>query len=245
MKKILWIILSSFLLGIIILGALLYLFLKPWWSMIPPSQDESVNIGIQIQQPVPAKNDTGLDLVLPDHFSISVFAADLGSPRAMIEDPNGTLLTSLTRNRKVVAIPDKNHDGKADETITLAENLNIPHGLAFRCRETCQLYIAETHEVNRYDYHPETYTNSNKTFVADFPKESGRHFTRTLLYLPDEDRLLISVGSSCDVCHEQDWRPGKILSAAFDGSDYKEYAKGLRNSVFMTVHPVSGQVWAT
>lgn len=245
MKKILWIILSSFLLGIIILGALLYLFLKPWWSMIPPSQDESVNIGIQIQQPVPAKNDTGLDLVLPDHFSISVFAADLGSPRVMIEDPNGTLLTSLTRNGKVVALPDKNHDGKADETITLAENLNFPHGLAFRCRETCQLYIAETHEVNRYDYHPETYTISNKTFVADFPKESGRHFTRTLLYLPDEDRLLISVGSSCDVCHEQDWRPGKILSAAFDGSDYKEYAKGLRNSVFMTVHPVSGQVWAT
>src|SRR5690606_15519878 len=27
--------------------------------------------------------------------------------------------------------------------------------------------------------------------------------------------------------------------------DYKEYATGLRNSVFMTVHLVSGQVWAT
>jgi glucose/arabinose dehydrogenase len=163
----------------------------------------------------------------------------------MIQDPNGTLITSITRNGKIVALPDKDQDGKADEVITLLEKLNNPHGLAFRCKETCQLYIAETHEVNRYDYDPETYALSNKSFVVDFQKDSGRHFTRTLLYLPEEDRILISVGSSCDVCHEKDWRPGKVLSAYFDGADYKEFSTGLRNSVFMKIHPDTEEVWAT
>jgi len=186
-----------------------------------------------------------LSLSVPKNFSVSFFAENLGAPRVLLQDPNGTLITSLTRNGKIVALPDKNQDEKADETIPLLENLKNPHGLAFRCKETCQLYVAESHEVNRYDYDPETYTVTNKTFVVDFPSETGRHFTRTLLYLPTEDRILISVGSSCDVCHEEDWRPGKILSANFDGSDYKEYATGLRNSVFMTTHPTTREVWAT
>jgi glucose/arabinose dehydrogenase len=30
-----------------------------------------------------------------------------------------------------------------------------------------------------------------------------------------------------------------------DGSDFKEYAKGLRNAVFMKLHPETEQVWAT
>lgn len=62
---------------------------------------------------------------------------------------------------------------------------------------------------------------------------------------PNEDKILISVGSTCNVCEEADWRRSKILIANHDGSDLKEYADGLRNSVFMAIHPVTGEVWAT
>ncbi|TSC67932.1 MAG: hypothetical protein G01um101466_598, partial [Parcubacteria group bacterium Gr01-1014_66] len=98
-----------------------------------------------------------------------------------------------------------------------------------------------------------------KKKIIDLP-DGGRHFTRTITFMPlpsqisseeiwegepDHEKLLISVGSSCDVCDETDWRRAKILIANADGSDLKEFAKGLRNSVFMATHPVMGKIWAT
>ncbi len=56
---------------------------------------------------------------------------------------------------------------------------------------------------------------------------------------------MIAVGSDCDVCVEKDWRYAKILVAEPDGSSLKTFAAGLRNSVFLTSHPVTGHIWAT
>ena len=56
---------------------------------------------------------------------------------------------------------------------------------------------------------------------------------------------MISVGSSCDACEEKDWRYAKILAVDPDGGELETFASGLRNSVFMAVHPLSKHVWAT
>jgi len=61
-----------------------------------------------------------------------------------------------------------------------------------------------------------------------------------------EKYLLISVGSSCDACEEEDPRRAKILAVDPDGGgDVETFASGLRNSAFMAVHPLSKHVWAT
>ena len=62
---------------------------------------------------------------------------------------------------------------------------------------------------------------------------------------PDGEKLLISIGSTCNVCSEQDERRATILSSVADGSDVERFAVGLRNSVFMTTHPETGEVFAT
>lgn len=191
-------------------------------------------------------NTTGMPLKLPDGFSISIFAKDLEKPRVMAWDQAGNLLVSIPAQGRVVALPDKNSDGEADETINIAENLNKPHGLAFRCREKCELYIAETDQVAVYEYDEKNLSATNKRKIIDLPG-GGNHFTRTLLFMPspNDDQLLISVGSTCNVCDEEDWRRAKILIANYDGSDLKEFATGLRNSVFMAIHPTTGKIWAT
>src|SRR3989344_4494893 len=45
-------------------------------------------------------------------------------------------------------------------------------------------------------------------------------------------RLYVSIGSSCNVCDEGDDRRAAIYSMNPDGSDFKQFATGLRNTVF-------------
>jgi len=75
----------------------------------------------------------------------------------------------------------------------------------------------------------------------------GNHFSRTIMFMPypDESKMLVSVGSSCNVCNESDERRAKILEYDFATGKLEEFARGLRNSVFMAIHPVSGDIWAT
>ena len=251
MKTIAFILIFAMIMFAAAVGAAGFFYWKylrgAWPAFQQPPQD--ITKLIQPVQPngQSSQNETGLPLKLPAGFSVSIFARNLKAPRVLARDPAGNILTSITSEGKVVALPDKNNDGIADETVTIADGLNRPHGLAFRCVENpCKLYIAESDEVASYDYDEKNLKISNKKKIADLP-DGGRHFTRTIAFMPspDENKLLISVGSSCDVCDEKDQRRAKILSVNYDGTDLKTFASGLRNSVFMAIHPVTGKVWAT
>jgi glucose/arabinose dehydrogenase len=185
-------------------------------------------------------------LKLPPGFSISLFARDLPGARVLTLDPDGNLLVSLTSQGKVMALPDKDGNGVADHAVTVLDGLNKPHGLAFGPGDEPRLYVAETHQVMAYDYDPEKLAVARPEKIADLPP-AGRHYTRSLVLLssPRGHQLLISVGSSCDACEEQDWRYAKVLAVNPDGGDLEIFASGLRNPVFMAVHPLSRHIWAT
>jgi glucose/arabinose dehydrogenase len=193
-----------------------------------------------------ADDSAGMPLKLPPGFSISVFARGLGSPRVMVMDPGGTLLASIPSRGSVVALPDKNGDGFADGVVTVVDGLNRPHGLAFRCDPKCRLYIAEEDKVTVYSYDSLSMKAVREKKIADLP-DGGGHVTRTLLFMPapEGDRLLIAVGSSCNVCREDDWRRAKILAVPAGGGELRPFASGLRNSVFMAVNPKTEKIWAT
>ncbi len=190
-------------------------------------------------------------LKLPPNFAIQVFAKGLEGPRVIKADPAGNLIVSLTKAGQVVALPDLDKDGRADNPIILLDNLQNPHGLEVKCDsdKDCRLWLAETERLTEYDLvfdqKDKIYRPQNPRQLIDLPK-GGRHFTRTLLLLPtDKNQLLISVGSTCDVCYESDERHGTILAYNLQTKETKIYAKGLRNSVFLTTHPQTGQVFAT
>ncbi|MCU0678937.1 MAG: PQQ-dependent sugar dehydrogenase [Planctomycetes bacterium] len=196
---------------------------------------------------VPA-NATGLPLNLPAGFSIAIYGRGLEGVRMMIEDPGGGLLVSLTKKGEVVSLRDIDQSGAAEPATVLLKELYNPHGLAISCPDggKCRLYVAETNAVSVYDYDPENQTALNRRKIIDLPDDGG-HYTRSLLYgqADGSEKLLIAVGSSCNVCAEEDWRRAKILISEPDGSGLKAYASGLRNSVFQAVHPLTGEIWAT
>lgn len=182
-------------------------------------------------------NTTDMPLDLPKGFSIEIFADNLPDARVMLIDKLGNIWVSQTKQGKVTLLTVEN--GKVSGSQVIFDNLNNPHGLAVHPDDPFLLYIAETDKISRVPI----YAEGELEKILDLPK-GGRHYTRTIMFTIDK-KLLISVGSSCDTCEEEDWRRASILIADDDGSNLKKYANGLRNSVFMTYHPKSLQVWAT
>lgn len=198
--------------------------------------------------PPPLPAGDAAPLTVPDGFTATIYARDVTGARVMVRDNHGTMLVSETGAGKVVALPDVDNDGKADKTVTVLEGLTQPHGILVQCSETgappCLLYVAETGELKSYDYDADTFTATYKETLATFPTGDG-HFTRTLLMDPDGEHLLISIGSDCNVCIETDPMRATVQSLSLKDNTITTLASGLRNTVFMAVNPVTGEVWGT
>jgi glucose/arabinose dehydrogenase len=181
-------------------------------------------------------------LTLPTGFAIAVYAAGLDHARLMAWSPEGDLVISdlSSPDGRVSILPDRDHDGRADERITFASDLANPHGLAFR---DGYLYVAEEERVVRFRWPGgQPAASAPEVVIPDLP--GGGHFTRTIGFGPD-GKLYLAIGSSCNVCDEQDDRRATIMQFNADGSGGRIYAKGLRNAVGFTWRPGTDELWAT
>lgn len=232
-------IIGCFLVGIIVYGGWFgYRNLRGIGPAVLPSFRVKNILPSQALQK--ATNTTGLPLILPDGFSVSLFAANVKGARVLTWDPKGTLIVSSPSTGEVIALSDTNGDGVSDSMSVVVRGLNQPHGIAFF---NGVLYVAESDQVASYTYDTTTYRAENKKKLVELPNGST-HFSRTIGFGPDK-KLYISVGSSCNACKEKDWRRAKMLVMNPDGSNLREYASGLRNSVFFIWHPVTHEMWAT
>lgn len=186
----------------------------------------------------PVKNDLGLKLA--EGFSIDIYAQDLGAPRDLLFDQNNTLLASISSRGQIVALPDKDADGRADKTITILENLKRPHGLAFFDNN---LYVAQETQVARYIWDSQNFVAKLDKSLFNLPA-GGRHFTRTIAFR-DDGTMYVSLGSTCDVCYENHPYLAAIIVSDKNGKLPEVFAKGLRNSVFITVNRQTQKLWAT
>lgn len=187
---------------------------------------------------------------VPAGFKVEVFVEGLERARFMVFGADGVLYVSSIRAGTVLALPDRNQDGKADEVITFAEGLRQPHGLAWRQvhrrdagATEAWLYVGETHQVVRLrDTNGDLKADAREVVVASLPA-GQMHYTRTIGFGPDGG-LYVSVGSSCNVC-EDEARRAAILRFNADGSGGEVYARGLRNAVGFTWRPGTNEMWAT
>ncbi len=195
-------------------------------GVLPPADDVTKLVG---QPDSPIK--------LPPGFAISIFAKDLPGVRAMARDSFGNIWVSRT-NAGVITLLEM-REGKVYAQHDILRDLNNPHGLVFDPERNLMLFYAEEDKVSRIP----TYSDGEPEKLLDLPSGGG-HSTRTLAIGPD-NRLYVSIGSSCNVCHEENSMRAKIFSMKQDGTDVKEFARGLRNAVFFTWSYIDGRMWAT
>jgi glucose/arabinose dehydrogenase len=120
--------------------------------------------------------------------------------------------------------------------------LNSPSSLAFYSDGS--LYVGETTRILRLPPPISGVVFGEPEVVIDgIP--GGGHNTRTVLFSPDFSSLFVSVGSSCNICDEDDIRRAAIVRYNPIGADEQVYAKGLRNAVGITFRPGTNELWAT
>lgn len=196
---------------------------------------------------------------LPEGFSISVAAENLGKARFMTWSPDGRLFVpdlvdyNLSHEGRLFVLEDFDaKTGRFNTTHTYLSGLRGPNSVAFYTDDTGQhwLYLALTQHLVRYPYEDgDTEPSGEPEVVVEFPNEQSHgevsvvwHITRTILF--HNDRLYVSVGSGCNSCEELtgDMR-AMIYSMAPDGTDQRVEGDGLRNTVGIAM--AEGTLYAT
>jgi glucose/arabinose dehydrogenase len=174
----------------------------------------------------------GKKLNVPNGFTMTVFARDIGSARFMTTGPDNTIYAGTKDNDNIYAIKDTNGDGVADYANVIEAGLNSPHSVFYYKND---LYLGEENRVSVYrGIKPDGSFDTKDILVDDLPAGNrltgGGHKTRTVVIGPDE-KLYVSVGSSCNVCIEDDERRATIMRYDLNGQNGEIFATGLRNTV--------------
>ena len=232
--------------NVVIAVAIIGLFLAGVWivrkkvgdvrpALLPPKEDIT-----KIQDKQSVGETPEFPLKLPEEFKVGIFAQGLGNARDLEFSTGGVLLVSIPASGKIVALPDKDQNGVADEVRDVVLRLDRPHGIAFY---KDKLFIAEETRIVRYKWDENTLTAAQDKVLFSLPK-GDRHFTRTISF-NQKGQMFVSIGSTCDVCFEKnEWLAAVIVSDG-EGTNPRLWAKGLRNSVFITVNSKTNELWGT
>ncbi len=177
-------------------------------------------------------------LRVPEGFAISVYALAPGA-RSLTTAPWGELLISQPGAGRITGVRDADGDAVAESQRTILAGLQCPYGMAFR---DGYLYVAQSTKVERFRH------NGGETFgpaevVVDGLPQSGcaPHHYRPLTF-DATGAFYVAFGSSCNVCVEPDARRGTVWQFTPQGGG-REFARGLRNVVDLTINPVTGELW--
>ena len=204
------------------------------------------------EQEVMRDSNIVFKLRIPEGYSINVAARKLNRLRFLAKSPDGRLFVTdmhnLTDNKKgrVLVFEEWNDSllmfGKVSEYLT---GLHNPNQVEFYGG---YIYVAETGRLSRYEYvEGSNRPGSGPELIATFPdyglsyKYGGWHLTRSIAF--NNNKLYISIGSSCNACIEKEELRAVIMEMDPNGKGARIFASGLRNSVGIGF--IKGQLWGT
>lgn len=192
-------------------------------------------------------------LRLPAGFSIEIYSqlgGQFGQPRMMTFDATGKLYVASPTSGQVLMLQDTNGDGLAEPPVVIARGLNAPNSLTF---VGDAMLVSNQDEIVKLSK-TNTGWSAPQPFISGLA--DGGHTLKTIRLGPD-GFLYLNVGSTCNVCVEQDATRATILRYTIDGKPAGHlvtvgrhapnaiWARGLRNSQGFAWHPVTGAFYAT
>lgn len=209
---------------------------------------------------------------VPEGYTITPIATDLGIPRQTLVLPNGDILvaegrggsapalrpkdiiagvikargtTSVESGNRLTLLRDGDGDGVYEERTVFADNLNAPYGLAL---VNDQLYVANQDALVRFSYREgQTRADGPPDKVTDLPSEINHHWTKALTASPDGRFLYVGIGSNSNITERgmaAEVDRAMVWQVDAQTGAHKPYATGLRNPTALAIQPGSGELWA-
>ena len=207
-------------------------------------------------EPVQVEGLPDRTLNLPPGFKVKLFSDQVDKARFMAWDDHDVLHVAnmKTRGRNqwspasgrqgtVLALPDKDGDGRADTVYKAADGFHWPHSVAFY---QGALFVADDFAIYRLEDRDSDGFYEERTVFAEVPGFMGRsseHVTHTLVFDESNDKLYFHIGSGCDLCREDNPERSTVIQMNTDGTGRRIYASGLRNAIGLDLHPVTGELW--
>lgn len=190
-------------------------------------------------------------LNLPAGFQIQLYAKGLEEVRSIAFDGQGVpYVTVMNRGTKlggkVLALPDDNHDGRADRTVLVADRLDRPHGIAFH---DGVLYVSDPGTIWRFrDTNGDMVIDERKRMITNMPYQDD-HWARPFVF-DNAGNLLVAIGSTCNACQEGNKLRATIQEYHLGGAEpivepSATFARGLRSVVGLAWRPGTSELWAT
>jgi len=198
---------------------------------MPNPQRDSHNVNVVLPAPLAATPDNVAKLRLPSGFHIVKFVEGLESPRVVVISESGNIYVS-SRDAGTITMVDGN--GKKTKVLEL-ENV---HGMAIHAGV---LYYVTIRQVYAAPLNPDGTLGMSKLIITDLP-DAGQHVDRTLAVGPD-NKLYVSVGSTCNTCEERNRINSTMQRYNLDGSGRETFATGLRNTIGFNFKPGSNDLY--
>lgn len=177
-------------------------------------------------------------LILPQGFSISVFAENVTNARQLAVSENGVVFVGSRKAGQVTALVDVDGDYIADKHYLLAQNLTMPSALAYREGD---LYVAEVHRVLKFKNVLSQLNKPHYEVVFDGLPTDRHHGWKFIRFAPNGE-LIIPVGVPCNICLPTE-QYGRIFSLNLASKKLTTLAQGVRNSVGFDFHPDTQVLW--
>lgn len=194
---------------------------------------------------------------LPPGFSISLYAV-VPDARHMAVSPSTGVVFVGTRKTRVWAVTDRDRDRIADEVKVFAPSIRFsqPNGVCFS--PDGFLYVAEHNRVLVFPAAEFFYEGPDVAVgevvsqgqLIPVEEESFNHGARVCRIGPD-NKLYISLGQPFNVPPASKAELygrvgiGGIVRMDRDGKNREVFARGVRNSVGITFHPTTRELWFT
>lgn len=179
---------------------------------------------------------------LPNNFKIESYAEHVVNARSMCVSPAGTVFVGTRSAGKVYALQDLDGDFKADTMYTLLSDGTLPNGVAFKDGD---LYVADINKLFKFENIEANLGDPDPpTLLFDGYPTIKHHGSKFIDFGPD-GKLYIPVGAPCNICESKEDIFNTITRINPDGSDMEIVHKGVRNSVGLTWHPTTKQLWFT
>ena len=189
--------------------------------------------------------------IAPAGFVVDLYVSGLTAPRVARVAPNGDVFVAESGAGLVRVLRPSDDGGPPARKAVFAEGLERPFGVAFYPSgdNPRWVYVATTGAIVRFPYRNGDLTpeGAPEVVVPNLPA-GGSHWTRDIVFSPDDKTMFVSVGSATNDAEGAGAPDGErdradVLAFDPEGRNKRVFASGVRNCSGLTIEPASGALW--